>query len=553
MGKHVTLSEHSMPMMIYFAICHFSCPDIVFCELPRMPPKGIITHILLSALITGIFGVITFRTCVSLTKQKLVADIRAIRWADRLLAPDASTLPTDDVLCNSHRPWDNGMRSNIKSMAAALQRSPLWVCQIVRLLAAREITLCVTRKYFVNLCWRIFLFLREFRKWLSKSFVRETIECVHAFTCIALTTMADLSTIDPLLSFDADSSFWVCDNSATGHICNDKALFTDELVPSIYEVGSATGISTPTLMGTVTLRLTDDEGAKHSFTLKNVNYLPDSPVNILSLRRLAELYPDAAGHPDRTGTGISSGYDRHILSWDNARFSKTFSTASSGLPECLFSSGYSKLDVFSTMISKVYDDTVHWAFASKDKLRELAQLDSGSSIIDDDGGVVYVHGDDITLDVLLTLTNLISFFTGMHLRYNDGKGTRDIVKFLGADFVDDMQIKCSIQLSNDTTLLVDPETLNFIENPDVASIPQTSDDYLCASAELSESQLNRLKSPKSLSPLQEEMLSHHYRLHHTPFPKLIVMAEQGEIPKRLASLKGRCPLCVACLFGQAHK
>jgi hypothetical protein len=49
------------------------------------------------------------------------------------------------------------------------------------------------------------------------------------------------------------------------------------------------------------------------------------------------------------------------------------------------------------------------------------------------------------------------------------------------------------------------------------------------------------------------MLSHHNRLHHTPFPKLIVMAQQGVLPKHLTSLKGRCPLCVACLFGQAHK
>jgi hypothetical protein len=31
------------------------------------------------------------------------------------------------------------------------------------------------------------------------------------------------------------------------------------------------------------------------------------------------------------------------------------------------------------------------------------------------------------------------------------------------------------------------------------------------------------------------------------------MAENGEIPKRLAVLKGCCPICVACLFGQAHK
>ncbi len=45
----------------------------------------------------------------------------------------------------------------------------------------------------------------------------------------------------------------------------------------------------------------------------------------------------------------------------------------------------------------------------------------------------------------------------------------------------------------------------------------------------------------------------HCRLHHMPFPKLITMAENGEIPKCLAALKGHCPICVACLFGQAHK
>ncbi len=37
------------------------------------------------------------------------------------------------------------------------------------------------------------------------------------------------------------------------------------------------------------------------------------------------------------------------------------------------------------------------------------------------------------------------------------------------------------------------------------------------------------------------------------FPQLIVLADKGVIPKRLASLKGRCPICVAFLFGQAHK
>jgi hypothetical protein len=89
--------------------------------------------------------------------------------------------------------------------------------------------------------------------------------------------------INSLSSFDTDSSFWVCDNAATGHICKDKLLFTGDLIPSIYEIGMSAGKSILTLMGTVTLRVTDGNGVKHSFVLDNVNYLPNLPVNLLSL------------------------------------------------------------------------------------------------------------------------------------------------------------------------------------------------------------------------------------------------------------------------------
>jgi hypothetical protein len=95
--------------------------------------------------------------------------------------------------------------------------------------------------------------------------------------------------------------------------------------------------------------------------------------------------------------------------------------------------------------------------------------------------------------------------------------------------------------------------LNFIENPDVAVIPQTSEEYCRDAANLNPLDLEHILKPVTLSPFQEEMLSYHYRLHHEPFPKLITLAEKGEIPKRLASLKGRCQICIPCLFGKAHK
>ena len=85
-------------------------------------------------------------------------------------------------------------------------------------------------------------------------------------------------------------------------------------------------------------------------------------------------------------------------------------------------------------------------------------------------------------------------------------------------------------------MMVAPELLNFIKNPDIASIPQTISDYYEECQYLEPSDLEKIVQPQALSPLQEEMMSYHCHLHHTPFPKLIIMAEQGEIPRCFAQL-----------------
>jgi hypothetical protein len=111
---------------------------------------------------------------------------------------------------------------------------------------------------------------------------------------------------DTMISSDTDSSFYVCDNAATGHICKDKSLFSGDLVPLIYIISTANGIDSPTLMGNVNLHLRDNEGNKHEFNLTEVNYIANSPVNLLSLRQLAEHYPNENGTLDQNGTGINS-------------------------------------------------------------------------------------------------------------------------------------------------------------------------------------------------------------------------------------------------------
>ncbi len=142
----------------------------------------------------------------------------------------------------------------------------------------------------------------------------------------------------------------------------------------------------------------------------------------------------------------------------------------------------------------------------------------------------------MSFDIPATIDNAVSFMRGMKLQYNDGNGTQDIITFLGIDYIDDMQNVCMIQCSDDTKMMVAPELLNFIENPDISSIPQSILDYYEECQYLEPSDLEKIVQTQALSPLQEEMMSYHCRLHHTPFPKLTIMAEQGEIPRHLAQL-----------------
>ena len=280
MGKRATEGEHSMPMTIYFAICQFSCPDIVFLKLPRKPPNGIITSALVRVIIAGIFSVITFQTCIRITKLSFASEIKAMirRRISKSIRAELETSSPALI-------WD--LVNDTKITISNTRRSCILLCR--ELISARY---KIPRRICQGLLSVQVRILREIRTLPHFFSLERTLPLVQVFTAFAHSTLTDLTSIDPLSSFDTDSSFWVCDNSATGHICNNKALFTDNLVPSIFEIGSATGITLPTLMGTVILRVTDDEGEKHSFTLKNVNYLPDSPVNIFLISRLAELYSD---------------------------------------------------------------------------------------------------------------------------------------------------------------------------------------------------------------------------------------------------------------------
>jgi hypothetical protein len=165
MENYIDEMPQMMQMTLYFAICHFSCPEKVFKMLPRQPPDGFITEGLTVSITMAIYSIIIFQAWIQILN---------ISW-----------------------------------------------------------------KHFLS--W---LILRELCNYRSRfRFLANPPKI--PLKCLAVYTTSDSLGDNTMISFDTDSSFWVCNNAATGHICKDKSLFSGDLVPSIYEVSTANGIDSP--------------------------------------------------------------------------------------------------------------------------------------------------------------------------------------------------------------------------------------------------------------------------------------------------------------------
>jgi hypothetical protein len=112
---------------------------------------------------------------------------------------------------------------------------------------------------------------------------------LHSFT----TSFVDIESdqLNTQTHFDADLIFFVCDNSTYGHICNDiQKIIPGTLRQMNKSLTTANGTGHCLQNGTICLQLQDDMGTEHVFILDNCLYHPNSPVNLLSTRRLAEKF-----------------------------------------------------------------------------------------------------------------------------------------------------------------------------------------------------------------------------------------------------------------------
>ena len=142
------------------------------------------------------------------------------------------------------------------------------------------------------------------------------------------------------------------------------------------------------------------------------------------------------------------------------------------------------------------------------------------------------------------------FELGMNVIYTDGEGGIETVVYEGAT-ADGSQ--CVMRKKDGSKIFVYSSHLRFKNQADLTSLPSTPLDYCREVGKgLSVKEAVSLAYPKVLTPLQQELLSWHFRLYHLPFWRIFQLCEAGYLPKRLLKCKDKPPVCVSCQFGQAH-
>ncbi len=333
------------------------------------------------------------------------------------------------------------------------------------------------------------------------------------------------------MNFDSDASTVICDNSANVHVCNDRKMFVDEIRPlashAVATIGGASNEASG--IGTVRWRWKDDTGHEHSHLIANVLYFPNSPINILRMTKFANQLNDDKG------TGITTFRRESKSFWDNERYVRTIMHLLSNLPEMLINDGFSLSSFWTRLLNRQFNTSKFHCHCSSLSSSPDKDLDASS-----------MDASPLANELAKSL-----FHVGETLLYSkDGQST--YAKVIHLDLDDSGKFNIRICTAAGEEITTTRETLREPENPDIAFIPSTVPDYRKASTNLSDEQLESIRKPVKLSPLQEEWLHLHEHLWHLPYSVMFRLVKAGFLPKKFLKLQNSQLPCVSCLFGQAH-
>ncbi|KAL7532041.1 hypothetical protein ACHAXR_004390 [Thalassiosira sp. AJA248-18] len=357
-------------------------------------------------------------------------------------------------------------------------------------------------------------------------------------------------------SWDTDGIPFVIDNSATGIISNVRKLFVGPLVPTRVTLETAEGLTTKTkFVGTMRLVLTDDSNQNHTYDIKDCVYDPDSPINILGVPFLGKYFGDQSSDLyEMDGTSVCSGSTKSHLIWDHGKHERHFMHGSSELPELYLYVGTGYFTAFTTRVHKFLGDKVHYAFSSAFTLEPQLQIGDPTNLdamLGHEGAVeenpIYQWYCPETCDSVTPSkvsensdsnpdpnpdsstrsdSTQFDFKLGMDLVYRDGKGNNVTAVYEGASADG---LTHTVHLENGTRVDVHDSNLQLLDQPDFANMPRTPLDYRNEVGHgLTLEEAQALARPRTLSPLQQELMSWHHRLYHLPFRIIFRFADIGK-------------------------
>ena len=160
---------------------------------------------------------------------------------------------------------------------------------------------------------------------------------------ITLSSKVKKESIDSnTLLLDTDSYTFAIDTGTSESVYRNRELFVGDMQPcknvSIQSVGGKIPVEG---VGTIKIRVIDDNGSTHELLIHNVLYVPTCPINLLSPQRWSKHSGDVLG------TGEITQGDTTILFWNNAKCTRLVPHHPElGIPIMTSNDGYTKSTAF---------------------------------------------------------------------------------------------------------------------------------------------------------------------------------------------------------------
>ena len=205
---------------------------------------------------------------------------------------------------------------------------------------------------------------------------------------------------------------------------------------------------------------------------------------------------------DESTTGINTRWKNSTFYWKGG-FERTLQHPISQLPEmALVSPKTTPFANYTHRCNSLVDDTVLFHHSS-----------------------CYSCNDDVTSPppAIITQEEIdieSPFDIGERLFYtNEGHTSMVIVKDIIRSH--DSATKFIVEFPNHRSIRTTADCLRKPNQPDIAEIPVTPEDFLDESTKLSLEDCKSIANPAIVSPEQQELMSYHERLYHVPFSVLI--------------------------------